>query len=91
MPGTHPGRRPRNADTQLQWWLICLILDALNKEGISQGDLAARAGYSEKHVSQVLRGRVPGVLETWQNLLDAAGVQGPWKDVWKDIENVRNK
>lgn len=37
--------------------------------GLPQAWLAERAGYSEKHVSQMLTGRVEGSLLAWEALL----------------------
>jgi len=36
--------------------------------------IARDAGLSEKHVSQVLTGKSDGSFDTWQRMLDAAGL-----------------
>ena len=57
--------------THLQQLLAGLVRDS----GVPQAELARRVGFSEKHVSQMLTGRVEGTLTAWQVLLDAAGVE----------------
>ncbi len=57
--------------------LARVVLDELRRQGLTQRELAVRAGYSEKHVSGVLRGYAgmsPAMaLDVAENLgLDAA-------------------
>jgi hypothetical protein len=56
--------------TALQQSLATTVLSA----GKSQAWLAAETGYTEKHISQMMRGKEEGSLTAWQRLLDAAGV-----------------
>lgn len=53
--------------TQLQKELIAQVRES----ALLQVDLARRTGYSQKHISQVLNGRVEGTLTLWQALVDA--------------------
>lgn len=53
--------------------LLELLADAII-ESQPQRVTARRAGLSEKHVSQMLTGKVDGSLAAWQRMLDAAGL-----------------
>ena len=52
----------------LQVWLTGLV----RRSEVSQRDLAMKSGMSEKHVSQMLNGRVEGSVSAWSKLLVAA-------------------
>lgn len=54
--------------------LLDAISYAVAQSGRTQKQLAAMVGLSEKHVSQMMTGRVTGSLAAWQALMDAAGV-----------------
>lgn len=41
--------------------------------GLPQAWLASKTGFSQKHVSQMLTGKVEGTLPVWEALLAAAG------------------
>lgn len=53
--------------------LLEVLADAII-EAQPQKRTAALAGFSEKHVSQMLTGKVDGSLRAWQRMLDAAGL-----------------
>ena len=55
----------------LQTWLVRQVKDGQRRKGWSQVELAARAGISQKHLSQMLRGHVEGSLAVWDRLLVA--------------------
>lgn len=57
--------------TQLQKELIAQI----KASALLQVDIARRTGYSQKHISQALNGRVEGTLSMWQAMLDAVNDQ----------------
>ncbi len=66
--------------TELQTFLVRLV----RSSGRTQASLARQAELTEKHLSQMMTGRVEGSLSAWQALLDAAGVrlsQGGESDV----------
>ena len=48
------------------------LIARVRESGFLQKDLAAVSGMSEKHVSQMLTGKVMGSLEAWQKLLRAS-------------------
>jgi transcriptional regulator with XRE-family HTH domain len=50
------------------------IRDELEASGCSQKDLAGHLGMSEKHVSQVLTGKVAGTFETVEKMASAVGL-----------------
>jgi predicted transcriptional regulator len=47
------------------------LIAQVKASALLQVDLARRTGYSQKHISQVLNGRVEGTLTMWQSLIDA--------------------
>lgn len=53
--------------------MLELLADAII-ESRSQVLIARDSGMSEKHVSQMLTGKVDGSLKAWQRMLDAAGL-----------------
>lgn len=53
--------------------------DAVKQSGYNNTQLAERSGLSRQHVSKLLNGRVRGTLDTWEVLLDAAGVAIGWR------------
>ncbi len=57
--------------TKLQTHLAGLVRVGMHKQKMSQKALARRVSMTDKHVSQMLSGRVQGTLEAWQKLLDA--------------------
>lgn len=59
------------------------ILDLLEERGWTQGELAQRLGYSEKHVSQLINGRVPITADAAQKL---ERVLGSSMDFWLRLE-----
>lgn len=54
--------------------LQALLVEKIRESGVYQADLSRATLLSEKHISQMMTGRVAGSLPTWQLLLDAAGV-----------------
>jgi len=54
-------------------WLASEIKAGLARKGWSQADLAFAAGLSEKHLSQMLTGKVDGALSMWQHLIRSLG------------------
>lgn len=54
--------------------MLDLFSVAIGESGRTQRLLARDAGLSEKHVSQMMTGRVDGSLQAWQALLVAAGL-----------------
>ena len=59
--------------TDLQSFLSALV----RHTRVPQVQIAAVAGISGKHLSQMLNGRVEGTLSMWQSVFDAAGVRLP--------------
>jgi len=59
------------------------ILDLLDERGWTQGELAQRLGYSEKHVSQLINGRAPITADAAQKL---ERVLGSSMDFWLRLE-----
>jgi transcriptional regulator with XRE-family HTH domain len=54
---------------RLQGELIEKVDDGMHTRGWTQKQLAAKVGISEKHLSQMLNGRVMGTLVIWDRLL----------------------
>lgn len=54
--------------------LAALIRAELAEQGLSQARLALRTGYTPKHISQVLTGRVTGRIEVFDRCAKALGV-----------------
>lgn len=52
--------------------LHAFLVDLVDSAGRSQVSIARHAGFSEKHVSQMLTGKVDGSLTAWGKLLVAA-------------------
>lgn len=59
------------------------ILDLAEERGWSQGELAQRLGYSEKHISQLINGKVPITVDAAQRL---ERVLGSSIDFWLALE-----
>lgn len=59
------------------------ILDLAEERGWTQAELARRLGYSEKHVSQLINGRVPITVDAAQRL---ERVLGSTMDFWLTLE-----
>ena len=55
--------------TRLQQWLVTRVDEGLAWQGWTQTRLAAEAGISQKHLSEMLRGRAEGSLTVWDRLL----------------------
>lgn len=70
-----------SAHTEIGWKagsladnLVVALRNRLDETGVSQADLAFRAGVSEKHLSQMLNRRVGGSVDTWDRLFVALDV-----------------
>lgn len=59
------------------------ILDLAEERGWTQGELAQRLGYSEKHISQLINGKVPITVDAAQRL---ERVLGSSIDFWLALE-----
>lgn len=59
------------------------ILDVAEERGWTQAELAQRLGYSEKHISQLINGKVPVTLDAAQRL---ERVLGSTLDFWLALE-----
>ena len=59
--------------TYLQLQLRDAVYSAMERRGLSQRDTAKLVGISEKHLSQMLNGRVEATLSTWQDIFNALG------------------
>lgn len=59
------------------------ILDLAEERGWTQAELAQRLGYSEKHISQLINGRVPLSVDAAQRL---ERVLGSTMDFWLSLE-----
>lgn len=59
------------------------ILDIADERGWTQAELAQRLGYSEKHISQLINGKVPLTVEAAQRL---ERVLGSSVDFWLRLE-----
>lgn len=69
--------------------MLNMMADAI-VESRAQNMVARDAGLSEKHVSQMLTGKVVGSLDSWQRMLDAAGVTLRI-EVISELEEERSK
>ena len=47
--------------------------DEMVRQGMTQAELARLAGFSQKHVSQMLTGKATGTVEAWDRLAEALG------------------
>jgi transcriptional regulator with XRE-family HTH domain len=73
--------------TPLQSMLSALV----RRAHVPQARIAEQAGVSEKHLSQMVAGRVEGTLTMWQAVLDAAGAPLPneasaYEEGWAEAE-----
>ena len=59
------------------------VLDLAEERGWTQGELAQRLGYSEKHISQLINGKVPITVDAAQRL---ERVLGSSMDFWLKLE-----
>lgn len=59
------------------------ILDLAEERGWTQAELAQRLGYSEKHISQLINGKVPLTVDAAQRL---ERVLGSTMDFWLSLE-----
>jgi HTH-type transcriptional regulator/antitoxin HigA len=59
------------------------MMDLADERGWTQAELARRLGYSEKHISQLINGKVPVTLEAAQRL---ERVLGSTLDFWLNLE-----
>lgn len=64
------------------------ILDLADERGWTQGELAQRLGYSEKHISQLINGKVPITVDAAQRL---ERVLGSSMDFWLALETNYQK
>lgn len=55
------------------------VLDLAEERGWTQGELALRLGYSEKHISQLINGKAPITVDAAQRL---ERVLGSSMDFW---------
>jgi len=55
--------------------LAARVRAEVEDQGTQQVLLAQRAGFSEKHVSMMLTGKVDGSIAAWERLADALGCQ----------------
>lgn len=51
--------------------LATALRHRLDEEGRTQGSLARQVGITQKHLSQMLTGRVTGSVAMWDRLFDA--------------------
>lgn len=82
--------------------LVARVRARMRARGMTQADLARRAGLTQKHLSQMLTGRVDGALAAWQRLLDATddptppalfrawgeALLGPWAEQDPDVQQA---
>ena len=61
-------------DSYLHDKMVCAVKKAIKDQGITQAELSHRAGYSERHVSCLLCGKVQGRLQSWEDLAKALGL-----------------
>lgn len=78
--------------TPLQSMLSTLV----RRAHVPQARIAEQAGVSEKHLSQMLTGRVEGTLTMWQAVLDAAGAPLPneasaYEEGWAEAIRAEGK
>lgn len=66
--GTSARYAPRVTD--LQRWLI----ERVRESGMTQTEIAARVGITQKHMSYLMNGKNEGSLTTWQRIFDVIGV-----------------
>lgn len=59
--------------TPLQAWLVGRVKEGLREQGWTQARLAAEAGITQKHLSQMLTGATEGSLTKWSTLLSRIG------------------
>lgn len=59
------------ADATLQSWLRHRVHDGMTAQGWLQVQLASYTGMTQKHISQMLTGRVDGSVIAWDNMLRA--------------------
>jgi transcriptional regulator with XRE-family HTH domain len=60
-------------DRSLREQLSYRVRRDAHRAGIPQAELAARAGLTPKHVSQVLSGKADGSFEAWEKLAEVLG------------------
>jgi plasmid maintenance system antidote protein VapI len=58
----------------LQGWLIDVVIDGLARIGMTQTQLAARLGVTQKHLSTVFNGHAMGTLAFWDHALTVLGI-----------------
>jgi transcriptional regulator with XRE-family HTH domain len=59
----------------LRNWLVALTRAELARRGMTQYELAVKAGMSPKHVSGVLSGSVNASVDKWGDILRAIGIE----------------
>lgn len=57
--------------TDLQRWLI----ERVRESGMTQTEIAARVGITQKHMSYLMNGKNEGSLTMWQRIFDVIGVR----------------
>lgn len=60
----------------LRAWLIDTVDEGMRRKNWTQARLAAEAGITQKHISQLLNGKVNGSVGVWSRLLVATGMMG---------------
>jgi len=58
----------------LQDWVVYQVIAGMKSNGMIQVQLANKVGISEKHLSQLLTGKVEGSISMWNKLLTAVGI-----------------
>ena len=69
--------------TRIQHEMAKRIREHLERLGWSQADLAREVGVSQKHLTQLLNGKVEGTLSMWQDIFDALHVRVDIKAIRK--------
>lgn len=62
--------------TRLHEQLAHSVLDALEADGLTEAELAERAGISQKDLSLILRGSATGSIEMWDRLASLSADSG---------------
>ena len=66
---------PERCVPELQWFLAGLVAGGLDDKSWTQGQLARRAGITQKYMSELMNGHRMGTLAMWQRLLDILEVK----------------
>ena len=67
-------------------FLVSMVKRRMEQDGLTQVEVATGLGISQKHLSQMLSGKVNGTIDMWQRLLDylGTGVGERLSEVWID-------